>query len=276
MANTALTPVTFHGASLFTTIINSVPFVVLRQIVEALGLDWKAQYSRIKRHPVLSTCVVVTTTQIPGDDQSREVVMLPLDKLNGWLFGVQVGRVKPELRARLTQYQAECFDVLARHFGAAPVVPDDANALPHFTPGVKPCIGMDAPGIDVRTLLLGGQCASQTCAPELEAAIDRQAWSMVHEAYELSREHLRRRAAYRHVTGLERSMNTKAAIADIRTVTLGEALANTTHAELRYALAGIRIVLHSAQDAKARVEAQMAELTQAHRATQAQRQGPAA
>ena len=118
MTNTSLTPVEFHGASLFITAIDNVPFVALRPITQALGLDWAAQFTRIKRHPVLSTCVVVTTTQMPGDDQAREVFMLPLDKLNGWLFGVSVGRVKPELRERLTQYQAECFDVLAKHFSA--------------------------------------------------------------------------------------------------------------------------------------------------------------
>ncbi|MFZ4624109.1 MAG: phage antirepressor N-terminal domain-containing protein [Rhodoferax sp.] len=124
--SSALVPVEFHGATLTVTTINGAPFVVLRQIVEALGLDWQGQHARIKRHPVLSTCVSVTKMQMPGDDQSREVFMLPLDKLNGWLFGVTVSRVRPELRERLTQYQAECFDVLARHFG----VKHPVSALP--------------------------------------------------------------------------------------------------------------------------------------------------
>ena len=121
MANTALTSVQFNGTSLFVTIINSVPFVVLRQICEALGLDIDAQLKRIKRHPALSSTTVITTV-VAEDGKHREMVMLPLDKLNGWLFGVSVRRVKPELRARLTQYQAECFDVLASHFSAKPPV----------------------------------------------------------------------------------------------------------------------------------------------------------
>lgn len=131
MAETsALVPVQFHGASLFVTTINGAPHVAMRPIVEAIGLDWKAQYSRIQRHAVLKTCVVITTTQMPGDDQAREVVCLPLDKLNGWLFGVSVSRVRPELRQKLTQYQAECFDVLARHFGAATQPPVAAPQSP--------------------------------------------------------------------------------------------------------------------------------------------------
>ena len=36
--------------------------------------------------------------------------------LNGWLFGVDVNRVRPELRERLMQYQRECFQVLNAHF----------------------------------------------------------------------------------------------------------------------------------------------------------------
>ena len=115
-AQSALVPVEFHGATLVAITIDGVHHVALRPIVQALGLDWAAQFSRIKRHPVLSTCVAVTTTQMPGDDQAREVFFLPLDKLNGWLFGVSVNRVKPELRDKLIQYQRECFDVLARHF----------------------------------------------------------------------------------------------------------------------------------------------------------------
>lgn len=69
MSQSALTPVEFHGASLFITTIDNVPFVAMRPITQALGLDWAAQFTRIKRHPVLSICVAVTTTQMPGDDQ---------------------------------------------------------------------------------------------------------------------------------------------------------------------------------------------------------------
>ncbi len=116
MASTALVPVQFHGASLFVTTINGVPFVVLKPVVEAIGLAWEPQLLRIKRHPVLSTCMIVTIIQMPGDDQAREVVCLPLDKLNGWLFGVTVSRAKPEIQEKLIAYQRECFDVLAGHF----------------------------------------------------------------------------------------------------------------------------------------------------------------
>jgi hypothetical protein len=36
--------------------------------------------------------------------------------LNGWLFGVQVNRVKEEYREKVLQYQRECYDILAQAF----------------------------------------------------------------------------------------------------------------------------------------------------------------
>lgn len=163
MAATALTPVTFHGASLFVTTINGAPFVVLKPVVEAIGLAWESQLLRIKRHAVLSTCMIVTNMQMPGDDQAREVVMLPLSKLNGWLFGVSVRRVKPELRERLTQYQAECFDVLASHFGVHPPV----AAIP--TPEPKP---EPVTAASLVNLLLG-DCLSERAVLDIAMAASK-------------------------------------------------------------------------------------------------------
>ena len=111
---TALVP--FHGHQLPTIKDGETIRVAMRPICEAIGLDWKAQYNRINRHPVLSTCVVMSTTQLPGETQSREVVTLPLDYLNGWLFGVDTSRVKPEIKDHLIEYQRECFAVLAAYW----------------------------------------------------------------------------------------------------------------------------------------------------------------
>lgn len=113
-----LITVPFHGNQLLATVVAGKPHAVVRPIAEALGLDWSSQRKRLLRHPVLSSAVVVMTTEV-GDGQGREVTLLPIDKLNGWLFGVSASRVKPERREALIQYQRECFDVLAGHFGAA-------------------------------------------------------------------------------------------------------------------------------------------------------------
>ncbi len=115
--NTQLASIDFHGHAL--TVITGPAgehLVAMRPICEAIGLDWDGQRQRINRHPVLSTCAVVITAQMPGDDQHRELVCLPLDYLNGWLFGVDASRVRPEIRERLVQYQRECFAALAAYW----------------------------------------------------------------------------------------------------------------------------------------------------------------
>jgi hypothetical protein len=113
----AIQRVPFHGLSLSAVLVNGAPFVAIRPICDSLGLDWSSQRKRINRDTELKTSVVVMTTQLPGDTQARKVAFLPLDRLNGWLFGVDVARVREELRERMNWYRRECYAVLARHFG---------------------------------------------------------------------------------------------------------------------------------------------------------------
>lgn len=80
--------VTFHGHDLITLQHEGETFAALKPIVEAIGLQWEAQLKRIKRQPILATSMSMMDIQMPGDDQRRELVFLPLKLLNGWLFGI--------------------------------------------------------------------------------------------------------------------------------------------------------------------------------------------
>jgi hypothetical protein len=94
-------------------------FVPLRPICDFLGIDWSGQRQRIMRDPVLSgeavPCVVITPSQ-GQPDQRREVQCLPLEFINGFLFGINASRVKDEVCERLSRYQRECYRVLAGAF----------------------------------------------------------------------------------------------------------------------------------------------------------------
>lgn len=107
--------VPFHGHTLtvFTTSTGE-HLVAMKPICEAIGLQWEAQLKRLKRHPVLSQGMSIMDTPSAGGEQ--ETTCLPLDYLNGWLFGVDASRVKPEIRERLLQYQRECFAALAAYW----------------------------------------------------------------------------------------------------------------------------------------------------------------
>jgi len=115
----ALTTIDFHGAQLIA-IAGDRPentLVAMKPIVEGMGLDWSYQYRKLSSHPVLSSCIAVTATQIPGDDQVREHTFLALEKMNFWLATIHPDRIKDTaVRAKVIDYQTECARVLFNHF----------------------------------------------------------------------------------------------------------------------------------------------------------------
>ena len=57
--------------------------VALRPVCEALGLDFSSQRHRLKRKTW--ACAVIMTTQMPGDDQRRDVTFLDRRTFTMWL-----------------------------------------------------------------------------------------------------------------------------------------------------------------------------------------------
>lgn len=151
-----LTTIPFNGATLLA-IKGDTPeatLVAMKPIVEGMGLQWSGQLQRIKRHPVLATCVCIMAMQPPesatqpsdfedlrvhdthagarnahlnrrhthagrGFTQSREMVFLPLPRVNFFLATVDPARIKDRaIRDAVIAYQIECADVLFRHFFA--------------------------------------------------------------------------------------------------------------------------------------------------------------
>jgi hypothetical protein len=110
-------------------------YVPLKPICDYLGVDWPAQYQRIRRDLVLSETmrsIVVTTIDLdPSSSRPRtsEMSCLPLKYLNGFLFGVNAKRVKNELRERVIRYQRDCYEVLAQAFQSPAARPDAPSAL---------------------------------------------------------------------------------------------------------------------------------------------------
>jgi hypothetical protein len=113
-ASNQIATVDFHGTPIIAIKNGDQIHVAMKPICEAIGLDWKSQYDRIKRHHVMSKGMVIMA--IPSQGGEQQAATLPLKMLNGWLFGIDTNRVKEESRARLIQYQTECFDVLADYF----------------------------------------------------------------------------------------------------------------------------------------------------------------
>jgi P22_AR N-terminal domain/ORF6C domain len=106
-------------------------YVPLRPICTYLGLSWSGQRERTARDPVLSQEVRFVRLRRTNLGGNPEVLCLPLEYLNGWLFGVNATRVKPELRDKVIRYQRECYRILWQAFQqeARPIVETPSVAL---------------------------------------------------------------------------------------------------------------------------------------------------
>ncbi|MCJ2059810.1 phage antirepressor N-terminal domain-containing protein [Methylobacterium sp. J-048] len=109
-----LTTVEFRGDTLFAVEEPDGVFVAVKPICQRFGLAWNGQLERIKRDPILIEGMREIRIPSPGGDQ--ETVCLALRLINGWLFGIGVNQVKPELREDVLAYKRECYETLADRF----------------------------------------------------------------------------------------------------------------------------------------------------------------
>lgn len=80
---------------------NGSYLIAIKPICEALGVSYKWQLERLKKHKVWGTVYRTSTMCIPGD-QSREMACLPEEYIYGWLFSINSDSEE------LIAYQREC------------------------------------------------------------------------------------------------------------------------------------------------------------------------
>ncbi len=107
----------FHGDQLVGFEDSDGAFVALKPMVENIGLAWHGQYERMKRDSILSEGIrVIRIPFVRGGEQ--EAVCLPVDLVPGFLFRIDVSRIKkPDIRAKMLDYQRDCYRVLSEAFG---------------------------------------------------------------------------------------------------------------------------------------------------------------
>ena len=131
--------INFHGASIPTFNVAGIIRVAMKPICDSIGLEWHGQRQRIKRNPVLAKGAVMITA--PSKGGLQKVLTLPLTKLNGWLFGVDASRVKPEVRDKLIEYQEECFEVLSDYWQKGQAV-NPRTVTPDERAGLRAAVTM--------------------------------------------------------------------------------------------------------------------------------------
>lgn len=114
-STTTLATVDFHGQPLTVITDGDQHLVAMKPICENIGLSWSGQFERLRRDEVLQSTVRVIR-MVAEDSKDRELICLPLDMLNGWLFGIDVSRCRKEIQPALIQYKRECYGVLAAYW----------------------------------------------------------------------------------------------------------------------------------------------------------------
>lgn len=97
---TQISTIKFHNQTLLTLEQDNIQYVAMRPICENIGLTWSSQFDRISRDEVLKSVVLMIRTT-GSDGKNYQMLCLPIQYLNGWLFGIDVKRVKPEIREKL-------------------------------------------------------------------------------------------------------------------------------------------------------------------------------
>ena len=103
--------ISFNNQSLVTFEQDGVHYTAMKPICENIGLSWHAQFERMNRDEILSQCILIIR-MVAEDGKNREMICLPIEYLNGWLFGIDVNRCKPEIRETLIKYKKECYQAL--------------------------------------------------------------------------------------------------------------------------------------------------------------------
>nr|DAS53951.1 MAG TPA: hypothetical protein [Caudoviricetes sp.] len=111
---TQIQTIQFNRQSLVTFEQNGTHYTAMKPICENIGLCWDGQRQRIQRDEVLSEGAVIITVPSNGGDQ--QMICLPIEYINGWLFGIDIKRCKPEIRETLIMYKKECYQALYNYW----------------------------------------------------------------------------------------------------------------------------------------------------------------
>ena len=123
-----LSPVTFHGDTIFCIDYQNQPFTPMKPIVQNMGLDWSGQAAKLNANKERWGVSII---EIPSNGGEQEMLCMPVRKLPSYLNSINPRKVRPELRAKIELYQAESDDALWNywmHGRAERPVPQTAEA----------------------------------------------------------------------------------------------------------------------------------------------------
>lgn len=104
-----LIPVQFYSDTLILVEHDGHPYVVMKPLVVAIGLDWPSQSVKLAKQ---FGSVVVEITTTGSDGKMYSMTCLPLRKLPAWLYSLNPGKVSASVRPKVILYKEKSDEAL--------------------------------------------------------------------------------------------------------------------------------------------------------------------
>lgn len=132
---TEIVRIPFHGDEILTVDVDGKPHILLKPVLDGLGLDYWAQIEKLRRRSWAELSLI--SAQLPDDRQRRQVLSCDTRTLVMLLGTVDENRVAPRIRPKLIAYQAEVADAIEQYWGKASAAPDRPDS-PGSDHGLRP------------------------------------------------------------------------------------------------------------------------------------------
>ena len=106
MAKATLSPVQFHGSTIFVVTHRSEPYAPIKPIVEDMGLKWEAQARKLRDNRDRWGMINMI---IPSASGNQDTLCMPVRKLPAFFASITPNKVRPEPRDRIRLYHIEIF-----------------------------------------------------------------------------------------------------------------------------------------------------------------------
>jgi hypothetical protein len=117
--------VPFHGTEIHTVLVGGEPHIVLRPTLDAMGLNYSAQFKKLQTR---SWATVSQTETVAEDGKPRAMVTVNLDTWSMLLANINEERVAPTMKETIVAYQRESARVLRNYWTAGGALNPRANA----------------------------------------------------------------------------------------------------------------------------------------------------
>ena len=127
MAKATLSPVQFHGSTIFVVTHKGEPYAPIKPIVEDMGLNWQSQQTKLTANRERWGIAIIT---IPSAGGQQQCTCMPVRKLPAFFASINPNKVRSELRDRIRLYQDECDDALWNYWTKGQATRRPKAALP--------------------------------------------------------------------------------------------------------------------------------------------------